>query len=73
MLQMLKYPLSLTIVALPKDHQTSDAKEDEHPTNHSLPLMGRPLHLRIGMVELQPVHWDTEGEILRMAGLKAVK
>ena len=63
---------NLTIVALPKDHQTSDAKEDEHSTNHRLPLMGRPLHLRIGVVELQPVHWDTEGELLRIAELKAV-
>ena len=51
-----------TIVALPKHHQTSDAKEDEHPTNHGLPLMGRLLHLRVGVVELQPVHWRRRTE-----------
>ena len=61
--------LPLTIDPLPPNHQSCESKKEEDAAHHCLPLIGATVHLREGLMELEPVHWrQMRGEEVGVSG-----
>ena len=61
--------LPLTIDPLPPNHQSCESKKEEDTAHHCLPLIGATVHLREGLMELEPVHWrQMRGEEVGVSG-----